>query len=240
MFRGHLLCRVAFWYSHVYDSTFVIGMNEFVSSSPFPVSCVLLRSSSVHPAHQTGDGDPEEEGDEDYCTHNIVLEKLENCTDADIVNEIPDSNNVLVSFLTMAFVTKSLEARCPVRKDVYRGHSITGTIQISSTTTLTSIGTAITHTGLFSLGFAEWNAFSLLTFSFLYTVGPVSHMVRFGAVSTHSGTLRLLLTGSVVCCPALGVDRHVLAVVAARGVLVAADAVVPQLAVLITAGVPVF
>ena len=51
--------------------------------------------------------------------------------------------------------------------------------------------------------------------------------------------LCLLLAGGVVGCPALGVDGHVLAHVAARTVLVATDRVLPQLAVLVTARVPI-
>lgn len=215
-------------------------MDQLVSPSPLPVSCVLLSSPPVHPAHQARDGDPEQKGDEDDRTDNIVLEELENRADADIIDEIPDSDNVLVCFLTMAFVTKSLEARGPVRKNVYRSHCITGTVQITTTATLAGVRTAVTHARLFSLGLTEGNAFSLLAFSFLNAVGSISHVIRLGAVSTHPCALGLLLAGGVVGCPALGVDRHVLAVVAAGGVLVAADAVVPQLAVLIAAGVPVF
>ena len=51
--------------------------------------------------------------------------------------------------------------------------------------------------------------------------------------------LCLLLAGGVVGGPALGVDGHVLAHVAARRVLVRADRVLPQLAVLVAARVPV-
>jgi len=225
--RGYLLCCVAFWNSHVNDSSLVVRMDQLVSPSPLPVSSVFFSSSSVYPANKTRDRDPEQEGDKDNRADNIVFEELENGADADVINEIPYSHNVLVCFLTMAFVTKSLEAGSPIRKNVYRCHSVTGTIKISSTASFTGIGTTITHTRLLALGLTEWNTFSLLALSLLNTVRPIRHAVRLGTVGAHSGTLSLLLAGGVVRCPTLGIYCHVLTQVAAGGVLITADAVVP-------------
>ena len=103
---GHLLGGISFWYSHVNDSTLIVGVYELVSSPPFPVSGVFFISSSVYPANKTGYRDPEQEGNEDDCANNIVLKKLENCTNADVIDEVPNSDNVLVSLFTMPFVTK--------------------------------------------------------------------------------------------------------------------------------------
>lgn len=177
MLWGHLLGGVSFWYSHVYDPTLIVGMYEFVSSPPFPVSGVFLSSSSVHPAHKAGYWDPEQEGNEDDCANNIVLEKLENCTDADVIDEVPNSDNVLVSLFTMPFVTKSLKTWSSVWQNVNRCDSIARTVKVSPAASLTGICTAITHAGLFSLCFTKWNALSLLAFSFLNAVSSIRHVI---------------------------------------------------------------
>ena len=90
------------------------------------------------------------------------------------------------------------------------------------------------------LCFTEWYTLASTTLALLNTVGSISHVLRLGTLGADSGALRLLLTGGVVCSPALGVDCHVLTHVAAGRVLVAADGVLSQLAVLITARISVF
>jgi len=176
VFWGHLLCSVSLWYSHVYNPSLIIGMYQFISASPFPVRGIFLGSPSVHPAHQTGYWDPEEKGNEDDGTDNIVLEELENGANADVIYEVPDSDNVLISLFTMAFVTESLETRRAVWQNVHGRNSITRTVKVSSTTTLTGICTAITHARLLSLSFTKWNALSLFALSFLNAVCSICHV----------------------------------------------------------------
>lgn len=173
---GHLLGGISFWYSHVNDSTLIVGVYELVSSPPFPVSGVFFISSSVYPANKTGYRDPEQEGNEDDCANNIVLKKLENCTNADVIDEVPNSDNVLVSLFTMPFVTKPLKTWSAVWQNVNRCDSIARTVKVSSTASLTSICTAITHARLFSLSFTKWNALSHLAFSFLNAVCSIRHV----------------------------------------------------------------
>ena len=106
-------------------------------------------------------------------------------------------------------------------------------------TSLAGISGAVTHAGLLPLGLTEWDTLASPALALLNTVGPVRHVLRLGTLRTDPGALRLLLTGGVVGGAALGIDRHVLAHVTTWRVLVTADGILSQLAVLITASISV-
>ena len=239
MFRCAWLQGMFLGYSHVNNSPFIVRMNQLVRSLPLPVCCVLLGSLPVYPGDEAGDGDPEYQGDHYHGPHHIVFQKLEEAAHADLVNEVPDPDDVLTGFLTEPLVAESLKAGSSVWQNVDRSHGVAGTVEVPPAASLAGIRTAVTHTGLLALSLTEWNALPGPALALLYTVGAVSHVLRLGTLRTHPGALRLLLAGGVVGRPALGVHRHVLTVVAAGGVLVAADGVLSQLTVLVTADVPV-
>merc|ERR1712012_51789 len=91
--------------SHVDDASLVIGVNQFISSLPLPISSILLCSLAINPADQAGDGNPEDERDDDDSAHNIILEKLEEAADADLIKDLPDPDHVLAGLLTLTLVT---------------------------------------------------------------------------------------------------------------------------------------
>ena len=239
MFRCSRLQGMFLSYSHVNNSPLIVRVNQLVSSLPLPVCSVLLCSLPVYPGDEAGDGDPEYQGDHYHGPHHVVFEKLEEAAHADLVNKVPDPDNVLAGFLTEPLVAEPLKAGSPVWQNVHGSHSVAGTVEVPPAASLAGVCTAVTHAGLFSLRLTEWNAFPSPALPLLYTVSAVSHVLRLGTLRTHPGALRLLLAGGVVGSPALGVHRHVLTVVAAGGVLVAADGVLSQLTVLVTADVPV-
>jgi len=106
------------------DSSFIMGMNQFVCSLPFPVSCVFFSPLSVDPTYQTRDRNPEDQGDDDHGADNIVLEELEEAAHADLVKVIPYSDNVLTGLFANSFVAKALEARSSIREDINRSHGV--------------------------------------------------------------------------------------------------------------------
>ena len=129
-----------------------------------------------------------------------------------------------VGFLTHALVAKSLEAGRTIRQNILRLHGITRTVQITATATLTRVPNAITHTRLLALCLTERNTLAIPALALLNAVGVIRHVVGLGTVSRGARARGVLLAGGVVGTAALAVGSHVLAVVAARGVLVAADA----------------
>ena len=224
---------------HVDDPPLVVGVDQLVLPSPFPVRGVLLRTFSIHPAHQAGDGDPEEQRHNDHRPDHVVLQELEHCADADVVDEVPDPDDVLVGLLTLALVAESLKARRSVRENINRRHSVARAVQIPPATTLASVRTVVAHAALLALSFAEWDTLALLALALLDAAGPVLHVVGLRALSGDSRALGVLLARGEVGRAALGVHLHVLAVVAARRVLVAADRVLSKAAVLVAAGVAI-
>lgn len=108
--RCDLLRDVSPGHPDVYDPPLVSRMDQFILSPPLPVCCVLLGSLPVDPAHQARKGNPEQKRHKDDGANNVVLQELEDSPDANVINEIPDSDNVLIGFLTLAFVAESLEA----------------------------------------------------------------------------------------------------------------------------------
>ena len=125
--------------SHVDDASLVIGVNQFISSLPLPISSILLRSLTINPADQAGDGDPEDERDDDDSAHNIILEKLEEAADADLIKDLPDPDHVLAGLLTLTLVTEALEAWSSIRQNIHWSHSIARTVEIPPATSLTRV-----------------------------------------------------------------------------------------------------
>ena len=225
--------------SHVDDPPLVVRVDQLVRPLPLPVGGILLGPLPVHPGDEAGDWDPEYQGDHYHGPDHIVLQKLEEAAHADLVNEVPDPDNVLTSFLAESFVTEALEARCAVRQDVHRSHRVTGAVEVPPAAPFTGVSTTVTHTGLLALGLTERNTLPGPALALLYTVGAVSHVLGLGTLGADSSALGLLLAGGVVGGPALGIDRHVLAVVTAGRVLVAADGVFSELTVLVAADISV-
>ena len=134
-------------------------------------------------------------------------------------------DSILTGLLTLALVTESLEARSSIRQNVHRSHRIAGAVQVPPAASLAGIRSCVTHAGLLPLGLAEGDTLARPALALLDAVCPVRHVLRLGTLRTDARALRLLLARGVVGGPALGLDRHVLAQVAARRVLVAADGV---------------
>ena len=139
VFRSGGVKITPLWDSHVDNASLVIWMNEFISPLPLPVRSILLSSLSVNPRYQAGDGDPEDQGNNNDCAHNIVLEELEEAADADLINEVPDSDNVLTGLLAHALVAEALEAGCAVGQDVHGRHGVAGAVQVASAAPLTRV-----------------------------------------------------------------------------------------------------
>ena len=215
-------------------------MNKFICSLPFPISCIILSPLPVNPTDKTGDGNPEDQGDNDDCSNNIVLEEFQESLNGEVIEDLPpDVDRVLACLLALSLVTESLEARSSIRKDVHWSHGIAGAVQVPPAASLAGVRPSVAHAGLLALGLAERDTLARPTLALLDAVCPVRHVLRLGTLRTHARALRLLLAGGVVGGPALGLDGHVLAHVAARRVLVAADGVLPQLAVLVTTSISV-
>ena len=112
--------------SHVDNSSFIIWMNKFVRPLPFPVSGIILRPLPVNPTDKTGDRNPEDQGDNDHSSNNIVLEELQESLNGEIIEDLPpDVYRILTSLLTLTLVTETLEAGSSIRKNVHRSNSIT-------------------------------------------------------------------------------------------------------------------
>ena len=218
----------------------VTGMNQLVLAAPLPVGGRLVRPLPVHPADEAGQRHPEEQRHKDDRPDNVVLEKLEDGRQAYVLEDVDDADNMVgIGLLALAQVAEALEAGRPVGQDVHRGHGVAGAVKIPAAAALAGVRKVVAHAGLLALRLAEGNTLPVPTLALLNTVGLVRHVVGLGTVGGHPRAGRLLLTGGVVGRPTLGMHRHVLAVVAARRVLVGADAPLLQLAVLVAAGVAV-
>lgn len=219
------------------DPPLISGMYQFILAPPLPVRRVLLRSLPVHPAHQAGQRNPEQERNEDDCANYVVLEKFEDSSDADVINEIPDSDNVLVGFLTLTFVAESLEAWSAIRQDVNGCFGDAGCVEISPAASLARILLIVTHAGLLTLSLAERNTFPISAFSLFHTARVIFHMLGFRTRGQCSCTDSVLLAGGEVRIPALGIHSHELAVDTTRGVLVTANLALPESAVFIATSI---
>ena len=108
MFWGAGLQGMFLSYSHVDYPPLIVRMNQLVCPLPLPVCSVLLGSFPVYPGDEARDRNPEYQGDHYHGSHHIVFQELEEAAHADLVNEIPDPDNVLTGFLTEPLVTESL------------------------------------------------------------------------------------------------------------------------------------
>ena len=133
---SHGVRGVPLWDAHVDDPSLVVRMDQLVLPPPLPVGCVLFCSFPVHPAHQARDRDPEEQGHDDHRPHHIVLQELEHCADADVVDKVPDPDNVLIGFLALALVAEPLEARGAIRENVNWCHSVARAVEVPPATPL--------------------------------------------------------------------------------------------------------
>ena len=137
--------------SHVDNSSFIIWMNKFICSLPFPISCIILSPLPVNPTDKTGDGNPEDQGDDDDCSNNVVLEEFQESLNGEVIEDLPpDVHCVLTRLLALSLVTESLEARSSIRKDINRGNGVTGAVKVSPATSFAGISTTVTHAGLFT------------------------------------------------------------------------------------------
>ena len=169
----------------VYAPALVSWVDELICTLPFPVSGILFSPSSVYPADYTRNRDPEKKGNKYDSSNNIVFEKFQEAANTDVINEVPDSDNILICLFTLAFIAKALKAWCSIRKNINRSHSIARAVEVSSTASFTGISTAITHTGLLPLGFTEGNTLALPAFPFLYAVCSICHVIRLGTGSAE-------------------------------------------------------
>ena len=124
MFRCARLQGMFLSYSHVNNPPLVVRVNQFISPLPLPVCSILLGSLPVYPGDEAGDGDPEYQGDQYHGPHHVVFQELEEAAHADLVNKVPDPDNVLAGFLTEPLVAEPLEAGSPVWQNIDRSHSV--------------------------------------------------------------------------------------------------------------------
>ena len=61
--------------TNVYNSSFVVWMNEFILSSPFPFLLVPLGSLPVNPRYETGRRNPYQQADDNDSPYQIILKK---------------------------------------------------------------------------------------------------------------------------------------------------------------------
>ena len=186
MLRRARVQAVLLRHPHVNDPPLVVGMDQLVSPLPLPVRGVLLRPLAVYPADQAGDGDPEYQGDHDHRPHHVVLQELEEAAHADLVDEVPDADDVLTGLLAHALVAEALEARGPVRENIHGRHGVAGAVEVAAAAALAGVRAAVAHAALLALGLAEGDTLPRPALALLYAVGPVSHVLGLGAGCAHS------------------------------------------------------
>ena len=186
MFRCAWLQGMFLGYSHVNNSPFIVRMNQLVRSLPLPVCCVLLGPLPVYPGDEAGDGDPEYQGDHYHGPHHVVFQELEEAAHADLVDEVPDADDVLTGLLAHALVAEALEARGPVRENIHGRHGVAGAVEVAAAAALAGVRAAVAHAALLALGLAEGDTLPRPALALLYAVGPVSHVLGLGAGCAHS------------------------------------------------------
>ncbi len=88
----------------------VAGMNELILSAPFPIGGRLVRPLPVHPTDEAGQRHPKEKGHKDDGADDVVLEKLEDGGEGDVLEDVDDANDVVgVGLLTLPQVTETLQ-----------------------------------------------------------------------------------------------------------------------------------
>lgn len=85
-----LALNLASGHPHVYYTPAIVGVDELVSALPFPFLFILFSPLAVYVWYETGNGDPEKQADYNYGAHYIVLQKLEDRVDVEVVDKVPD------------------------------------------------------------------------------------------------------------------------------------------------------
>lgn len=91
-------------------------MDEVMLSLPVQELLMLPLSPPIHVTYNTTSGYPNEGGDQDHDSHDIVAQETQHIVNVDVFYYIPETlYHILDCFFTYALITKPLNARRPIR-----------------------------------------------------------------------------------------------------------------------------
>lgn len=184
-------------------------------------------------------------------TDNVVTHELQHSVNVDLLDDVPEAlDHILYTFFAHALrpqaqllvfssdsltknknrrrqttnlVAEALDARRPVRQYVGRLDRETRLVDAHAAATLARVLYDVAHARLQALRLAVRDAFAVAALAALLARGSVHHWRRLRAVRLAARAARLLLARRILRLAALHARRHVLAILAARRVLVTAN-----------------
>jgi len=165
--------------SNVNDGSTVCLVNEisFVSCPEVLLKCHFV-APPVNVADHKGSRDPNNTTHYHRCEDYVVLQKLEEAIDVNVLNDVPESlHHVMHRPLTNAVVANTLNTRSSIRECLFWQNGETSGIQMNTTASLAGVVILqfVAHAALFAKCFTVGNTPTMFTLSLLDTRGSVCH-----------------------------------------------------------------